>query len=220
MRDGDRPLRVRDVTRTVSTGRSVTGRRAMFADSRTNWAADQVSGEALPAALPFWKPIEAHSGAVPYGDGGQVGVLPRLFGDEPDPGRHVGHDAQQAGGRRPVAGRDSCSARSPASTGHRWPEPLFWPWCADAAHGLPWTSSGRVGDVAVAVAVLRAGGGGAVAVEAVPVRCRLRITLSTTASERGDVGVVGPQHAEAGQLEEALVDDLALVGVGPPLPRL
>jgi len=38
---------------------------ARSAVSRTNEAADQVSGDAEPAALPGWNPIEATVGSVP-----------------------------------------------------------------------------------------------------------------------------------------------------------
>ena len=46
-------------------GRSSTRPAAGSSISRTNWPADQVSAEAEPAGLPFWKPIEAVVGSRP-----------------------------------------------------------------------------------------------------------------------------------------------------------
>ena len=102
--------------------------------------------------------------------------------------------------RSPVC--SDCSARSPGSAGHRWPVP--WP---VGAHGWPST-----GAVAVAVAV--------VAVPARPAR-RCRSDGGVDDGQRaGDVGVVGGEHAEPGQLQEAGVDDGALVERRPAVAEV
>ena len=103
------------------------------AASRTNDAADHVSGDAEPAGWPLAKPIEAIVGSVPYGDGAQVGGLPVLLGDQPDAGGERAHAVEQrgrAGARRRSA--SGCSPRSAESTGQRCPVP--WP---DGAQGRP-----------------------------------------------------------------------------------
>src|SRR4051812_41255294 len=113
----------------------------MFDDTRTNVAADHVSGDALPAALPFSKPIDAHSGWVPNGDAGNGSFSHACSGISPIPDAIADIDCHNSTASRPLPVAISCSARSPASTGQRWPDPLFWPCFTGQSpgHGLPCT---------------------------------------------------------------------------------
>ncbi len=160
--------------------------------------------------------MDAHCGSVPKADGGQVLVLPRLFGHEPDPRRHPGHRRPERRSRAARARRDLMLG---TLAGERRPEvPGALVLALTLAGPRPRLALrravGRVGDVAVAVAVLRAGRGGAVPVEA-GARAHLLADDGVDHGERAhDVGVGGPERTEPRELEEALVDDDPLVGVG------
>src|SRR4051794_5993336 len=122
----------------VSAGRSVTVPARRSAASRTNWACAQVSGEALPAALPAVNPIEAHSGAVPNADAGWSASSQACSGIRPIPEAVAAIPVSSVVASAVLPTDSECSARSPDSTGHRWPEPWFWDWPWQApAHGLP-----------------------------------------------------------------------------------
>ena len=64
---------------------------------------------------------------------GEVGHLPRLLGDQADARGRAAASPRGAPTAAPTLPRSSSYCpRSPASTGHRWPLPLF-----DGAHGRP-----------------------------------------------------------------------------------
>src|SRR6202171_2507547 len=92
---------------------------------RTYWAADQVSGEAEPAAAPLWNPIDAVVGSEPYGEAARSGPSQSCSGMRPTPDAPplIACSRVRADPTEPVA--ISYSPRSPASAGHRWPVP--WP---------------------------------------------------------------------------------------------
>ena len=69
----------------MSTGRSATAPARMLPRAARTGPADQVSGDALPAALPSVKPIDAHSGWVPNGDAGRSGFSQACSGISPTP---------------------------------------------------------------------------------------------------------------------------------------
>ena len=96
--------------------------------------ADQVSGDAEPAGLPFTKPIDADGRVGPERRAGEVGQLPRLLGDEAD----ARSPSRSSPARRSTRRRRSprvelalrrARRRAPA-TGARCPCPL-------GAHGWP-----------------------------------------------------------------------------------
>src|SRR5450755_3977886 len=92
----------------------------------------QISGAAEPAALPLLKPIEAVVGSAPNGDAGVSGSSHTCSGTYPKP-----QAIRWKSTARPEAAAlspdwRSCSARSPLSSGHRWPEPTAW-----VNHGSP-----------------------------------------------------------------------------------
>ena len=100
--------------------------------SRTNEAADQVRGEAEPAAPPFLKPIEASVGSVPNGEAARSGRVQFCSGINPTPEANAlmpcSSDAAPAAS--PAASK--CSARSAESAGQTCPVP-----CPLGAHGRP-----------------------------------------------------------------------------------
>ena len=100
--------------------------------SRTCWACAQVSGEAEPAAPPFSNPMDAVVGSVPNGEAGRSGSSQACSGTSPmpDANRCMPSSSSAAVAASPVC--RCCSARSPLSTGHTWPEPL-----PPVGHGLP-----------------------------------------------------------------------------------
>ena len=104
----------------------------MSAKSRTNDAADQLSGSAEPAGSPFAKPIEAMSGGVPNGEGGRFGLSQSCSGIRLTPPANWSMPSSKdaAPDASPVC--SDCSARSEDSAGQRWPVPI-----PDGAHGRP-----------------------------------------------------------------------------------
>ena len=93
------------------------------ATSRTNWAADHVSGAAEPAGPPLRNPIEATVGSVPYGEAARSGSSQFCSGIRSTPEANL---AMPSSSRAAVVASPTCSAcspRSPDSTGHRWPVP-------------------------------------------------------------------------------------------------
>ncbi len=100
--------------------------------SRTNEAADQVSGEAEPAAPPLVNPIEASVGSVPNGEAGKAVPVQFCSGINPTPEANalIPFSSAAAPAVSPVA--SECSARSAESAGQTCPVP--WPL---GAHGRP-----------------------------------------------------------------------------------
>ena len=105
----------------------------MSANSRTNDAADQLSGLAEPAGSPSTKPIEAVSGGVPNGEAARFADLPVLLGNEADAAGELVHAVEQGRRAGRVAGlQRSAPPRSADSAGQRCPVPT-----PDGAHGRP-----------------------------------------------------------------------------------
>ena len=197
----------------------------MFADSRTNWAADQVSGEALPAALPFWKPIDAHSGC-----GAERRCRPGRGSPRPVRGsarcrtRWSAISRQQLDGRRAGPGRDLVLgalpgqhrpevARSPCSVpGRRRRRPTACP--------APCSRSGRRccsrrSRPRCPVCRRRSGRS--------PCRCCVvfPITSSTSRASRGDRRRRRPAGCRAAAARGSPASMTARWSAsGPPLPRL
>jgi hypothetical protein len=186
--------------RAVLAGCSSSRPAAMSRTRRTYWAADQVSGDAEPTGLPLTKPIEASSGGVPNGEAARSGVLPALLGDEAEAGGEAAHGVGQPRGGGAVAEG----------------EVVLGPLAGQHGPQVAVALAGRRPGPAVAVAV-------AVAGVAVPARAAGRVAPDVGVDDREGaehVGVVGSEDAEAGQLQEAGVDDLALVEGGPAVAHV
>jgi hypothetical protein len=117
----------------VTAGCSSARPAPMSSISRSSCAWAQVSGDADPAALPSLKPIDATVGSVPNGDASRSGFSHACSGTRPTPEENwaIASSSRLAAGRARPATSDS--ARSPDSTGHRCPVPVFvvgqgWPW--------------------------------------------------------------------------------------------
>src|SRR6266566_209942 len=93
--------------------------------SRSSCACAQDSGAADPAGLPSAKPMEATVGSVPKGDGARAGFSQACSGTRPTPDEKpvmaLSSPAAPPGSALPR----SDYARSPDSTGHRCPVPMF-----------------------------------------------------------------------------------------------
>src|ERR1700748_3248547 len=104
--------------------------RSMVSRATVAWA--QVSGLAEPTGLLLVTPSEAVVGSVPNGDGGTLGSSHTCSGSRPCPEVMLSM-APSSDRAEPVCPAvRSYSARSPLSTGHRWPEPV-----SVGAHGAP-----------------------------------------------------------------------------------
>src|SRR3954468_9627091 len=116
----------------VERGGSRIEPAAVSSVRRTNWPADHVSAEAEPSGLPLRNPIDAIVGSVPKGDGARSGRSHTCSAMRPTPELML-RIASSRATAEPTAPRSiSYWPRSPASTGHGWPVPLF-----DGAHGCP-----------------------------------------------------------------------------------
>src|SRR6476620_10576261 len=104
-------------------GRTTLRPAARSAARRTNAAADQVSGEAEPAALPLAKPMDATVGSVPYGDAPRSATSQSCSGMRPTPEANLRMPLKSDAAVVASPEARDCSARSADSTGHRWPVP-------------------------------------------------------------------------------------------------
>ncbi len=100
--------------------------------SRTNDAADHVSGEAEPAAPPLVKPIDAIVGSVPNGDGATAVVSQSCSGMSPTPDENAAIVLSSAAAPEAFPVARLCSPRSADSAGQTCPVPLPL-----GAHGWP-----------------------------------------------------------------------------------
>src|SRR5258706_10464749 len=104
----------------------------MSANNRTNDPADHVSGAADPAGCPFWKPIEATVGSVPYGEAATSRTSQSCSGIRPTPEAKLLMDSSSATAEAVSPLCNPFSPRSAERAGQRWPVP-----CPLGAHGCP-----------------------------------------------------------------------------------
>ena len=167
--------------------------------------------------LPVLEADRRAFGCGAEGRGGQIGVLPGLFGDQPDAGRGAGHACPQIHGLGavpggdlvlgPLAGQDRPEVPGAAPRGLRRIGAVARP-------GLALVGAGRrVADVAVAVPVLGARCVDAVAVEALPAGGGAADHLVDQRQGTGDRRIVGGQHAQPRQFQETGIQHGPLIGV-------
>src|SRR5947209_5971807 len=104
-------------------------RRATVACAQGGWVVDA-------ADLLLVKPIDAVAGYVPNGDAARFGSSHACSGSRPCPEVMFCIAVSRVRADDPRLEAMSYSARSPLSTGHRWPEPTLLP---SDGHGAPST---------------------------------------------------------------------------------